>query len=313
MTNSNPLVSVGIMAYNRPEGLRQTLECITNQTYKNLQIVVSNNCSPDQEVESIMREYAAKDSRIVPYSQPINIGAGPNLLFVLAESTGEYFMWAADDDYWESNFIEEMLKLLQANQQALSAFCAVREKENLRITDYLDKYPGLSSPDVNKRLLTYLAWPEGANIKGSILYGLHRREKANIWFHKVWPRCNTKSIGHDIVMLYELLIMGPIVFSRQPLYTVTMGNVKYVGHVYGKNKFFWASLRLSLRKGFDTVVQREIFYLLVAKTMWQSRASKICFFYSLYTIIIRHLHALLAIVKYPIKKYCEKNKIKFSI
>ena len=46
-----PLVSVGIPTYNRPEGLRRTLECITKQTYKNLEIIVSNNCSSGPEIE----------------------------------------------------------------------------------------------------------------------------------------------------------------------------------------------------------------------------------------------------------------------
>jgi glycosyltransferase involved in cell wall biosynthesis len=299
---AEPLVSVGIMAYNRPEGLRQTLECVTGQTYKNLQIIVSNNCSPNPEVEAVMRAYAAKDSRIVPFSQPVNTGAGPNLLFVLDKSIGEYFMWAADDDYWESNFIEELLGLLQANPRAMLAFCAVREKENLRITDYLDKCPWLSSPDVNKRLLAYLSWPEGANTKGSILYGLHRRANINACLRQVWPYCDAKALGGDIVILYELLVRGPVVFSRQPLYTVTMGNVKYVAPVFKSENFFGAALVLAVRKGLFAIWRREKFYFLVSKTMWDSGASKICFFYSLYIAVIRHLHALWAVIKYPFKK-----------
>ncbi|MBU4370171.1 glycosyltransferase [Patescibacteria group bacterium] len=47
--NNQQLVSVGIPTYNRPESLRRTLECITSQTYKNLEIIISDNCSPNQE------------------------------------------------------------------------------------------------------------------------------------------------------------------------------------------------------------------------------------------------------------------------
>lgn len=64
MKNRLPLVSVGIPTYNRPEGLRQTLECITRQTYKNLEIIVSDNCSLESETEAIVREFMAKDSHI---------------------------------------------------------------------------------------------------------------------------------------------------------------------------------------------------------------------------------------------------------
>ena len=70
-----PLVSVGIPTYNRPEGLRRTLECITGQTYRNLEIIVSDNCSPDPEVERVVRSFMAHDARIQYFRQPENKGA----------------------------------------------------------------------------------------------------------------------------------------------------------------------------------------------------------------------------------------------
>ena len=74
MKNRLPLVSVGIPTYNRPEGLRRTLECITGQTYKDLEIIVSDNCSPGPETEAIAREFMAKDSRIQYFHQEENKG-----------------------------------------------------------------------------------------------------------------------------------------------------------------------------------------------------------------------------------------------
>ena len=70
--SKNPLVSVGIPTFNRPDGLRRTLECITNQTYKNLEIIVSDNCSPGPETEAVVREFMAKDRRIQYYRQENN-------------------------------------------------------------------------------------------------------------------------------------------------------------------------------------------------------------------------------------------------
>ena len=97
MTEKQPLVNVGIPTYNRPEGLRRTLECITNQTYKNLEIIVSDNCSSDTEVQKVAEEFVNKDNSIQYFRQEENKGAGFNLKFVLKEATGEYFMWAADN------------------------------------------------------------------------------------------------------------------------------------------------------------------------------------------------------------------------
>lgn len=109
-----PLVSVGIPTYNRPEGIKRTLECITGQTYRNLEIIVSDNCSPNPKEESIIRDFQKKDSRIQYFRQNENKGGPNNAKFVLEKATGEYFMWAADDDAWESFYIEKILKEFQS-------------------------------------------------------------------------------------------------------------------------------------------------------------------------------------------------------
>ena len=47
--NKHPLVSVGIPTYNRPKGLKRLLKQIQNQTYKNIEIIVSDNCSENEK------------------------------------------------------------------------------------------------------------------------------------------------------------------------------------------------------------------------------------------------------------------------
>lgn len=113
MANSKPLVSVGIPAYNRPEGLRRTLESITRQTYKNLEIIVSDNCSPDPNVEHIARDFQKLDNRIQYFRQTENTGAMSNFRFVLGKARGEYFMWAADDDFISEDFIWQAIQFFK--------------------------------------------------------------------------------------------------------------------------------------------------------------------------------------------------------
>lgn len=109
------LISVGVPTYNRPDGLKQTLDCLLRQTYTNLEIIVSDNCSSIQEVELLGREYAAKDARIRYFRQEMNKGAFFNFQFVLETSTGHGFMWLADDDYLSDNYIEECVRFLSQN------------------------------------------------------------------------------------------------------------------------------------------------------------------------------------------------------
>jgi glycosyltransferase involved in cell wall biosynthesis len=117
----NPLVTVGIPTYNRPEGLRKTLDCITRQTYGNLEIIVSDNCSQKPEVSAVVHDAMKTDPRIKFTIQERNMGALHNFKYVLEAATGDYFMWAADDDEWEPFFIETCFHELACGDGTLAA------------------------------------------------------------------------------------------------------------------------------------------------------------------------------------------------
>jgi glycosyltransferase involved in cell wall biosynthesis len=104
-----PLVSIGIPTYNRPDGLRRTLKHVTQQSYKNLEIIVSDNASLGVETESVVKEFCQSDRSIKYFRQDKNEGACFNFMFVLEKSTGDYFMWAADDDYFDSTDLVKRL------------------------------------------------------------------------------------------------------------------------------------------------------------------------------------------------------------
>jgi glycosyltransferase involved in cell wall biosynthesis len=119
-----PLVSVGMPVYNRLESTRRAIECILNQTYKNLEIIRSNDASPNPEMYEMLDEYAAKDSRIVLYHQPVDLQCYGNYAFVQYVSTGEFFMYAQDDDIWDPEFIELLLETLVKNPERAFALSA---------------------------------------------------------------------------------------------------------------------------------------------------------------------------------------------
>ena len=119
MQSSSSLVTVGIPTYNRPEGLERTLASITNQTYQYLEIIISDNFSERPEVLTIIKKYADQDKRISYYVQEKNISIVPNFQFLLDKAQGEYFMWAADDDNWDANFIEVCVKSMEGNKDVV--------------------------------------------------------------------------------------------------------------------------------------------------------------------------------------------------
>lgn len=111
----HPLVTIGLPTYNRAQGLKKTIECIQAQTYRNLEIIISDNHSTDGEVQQAIQAFAASDSRVQSFLQPENIGLENNFNFVFEKSTAGYFMWMSDDDYFEANYIEACVNFLKAN------------------------------------------------------------------------------------------------------------------------------------------------------------------------------------------------------
>lgn len=113
MEERSPLVTVGIPTYNRPKGLERTLQCILSQTYRNIRVIVSDNSSTDTDVLSVLQRYAAKDQRLQFVIQETNRSIVPNFQYLLDQAEGEYFMWAADDDYWDANFIATCVEAME--------------------------------------------------------------------------------------------------------------------------------------------------------------------------------------------------------
>ncbi|MFA7245496.1 MAG: glycosyltransferase family 2 protein [Candidatus Magasanikbacteria bacterium] len=171
---SQKLVSVGIPTYNRPEGLKRVLECITNQSYKNLEIIVSDNCSSYSEVVEVLLEFSAKDKRIKYFIQKENKGVSFNFDFVLKKATGEYFMWASDDDEWENNFIEVCVNLLEENKNAGVAFSNIVNIDSFN--HIVRTYPSFKKFTIKNnffRIIKYVLDPEILG-KANIIYGLYR-------------------------------------------------------------------------------------------------------------------------------------------
>jgi len=169
-----PLCSIGVPTYNRPSLLARALDEIRNQTYRNLEIIVSDNASPDPEVEALCRRVAAEDSRVRYFRQCENIGASANFEFVFREATAEFFMWAADDDRRSATYVETLVAAMQSRPMAaLCAMEACYETDDgvaAFFPQYAEIYHGIGS-NRKERILKVIAHLGTANIT----YGLFRR------------------------------------------------------------------------------------------------------------------------------------------
>lgn len=175
-SSRTPLVTVGIPTFNRPEGLRKTLEAICGQSYIHLEILVADNCSPDPEVGRMLEEFSKTDPRVRFYRQDSNIGAILNFFSVLDAAKGDFFMWAADDDWWHSDFIRVCVDLLSKSPGAAVALPRFRPIPHptgkIRLLPpSFEKIRDFEIPGTSERLSKYIGQKEAFG-KAHIIYGL---------------------------------------------------------------------------------------------------------------------------------------------
>lgn len=102
---NNIQVSVIIPVYNVEQYLRQCLDSVINQTYKDIEIIVINDCSPDNSLQ-IIEEYKQKDSRIRLINLEKNGGLANARNVGIKNSNGKYITFIDSDDWISDNNIE---------------------------------------------------------------------------------------------------------------------------------------------------------------------------------------------------------------
>jgi glycosyltransferase involved in cell wall biosynthesis len=190
---SDILISVGVPTFNRAALLERRLANIVAQTYQRIEIIVSDNASPDAAVEKVCARWSALDSRVRVFRQPENIGAYNNFLFVLDQARGRYFVWAADDDEWDDDYIGDALARIGDSQLQMP-----RAAVHYILTgkQYPIDLPCLTSTQsAFSNAVRYLS-----NAQPTLLYGLHDRDALN----QIIPR-NTFDLS-DMLIVYKAIL-----------------------------------------------------------------------------------------------------------
>lgn len=104
MTTATPLVTIAIPTYNRAGiYLPQALASAVGQTYQNLEIIVSDNCSTDDTCRLMSGQ---TDPRIRYYRHQKPLVPNDNFNFCLRQARGKYFLLLLDDELIDPTFVE---------------------------------------------------------------------------------------------------------------------------------------------------------------------------------------------------------------
>jgi glycosyltransferase involved in cell wall biosynthesis len=121
MVNNNPRVSIGLPVYNGEKYLKVAIDSILCQTFKDFELIISDNASTDQ-TEAICREYSERDSRIRYSRLPNNLGVTKNFNRVFEMSEADLFRWATADDFIAPQLVEKCIEVLDAEPETVLCY-----------------------------------------------------------------------------------------------------------------------------------------------------------------------------------------------
>lgn len=269
---TQPLVTIGIPTYKRPELLKRALACVASQDYANLEVLVADNCTPGHVVQDVVDTFKSKIERLTFIKRQENIGPFKNFINLIGDANGEYFMWLADDDEISSNYVSELVSLLEQNPDASSAtgnwvLMLDEEKRKLMPTS---RFPQKSA---FVRALRFVWKSDDA-----FFYGLHRTaaiRKAS--FPGYWWPNKEVLVNWAYVFLLDMVLNGRVLISSD--LSVQFINHDYTSKNYGeKHSRLVTTLqylvrRLNVHYFFLMKIGRSINPLAVLPIFWVSVAA----------------------------------------
>lgn len=211
--SSQPLVSICIPVYNGEKFIDETVKDCLNQTYKNIEIIFSDNCSTDRTVEMI-KSY--NDPRIKIFSNYTNIGLLANFKKVFTYATGKYMSFLGADDGMEPTCIEKAVNILEAPENKdivlVNTYIQIINDENKTV--FIKKFIFGGGKFSGK-------W----GIRSNFLYGSNTIGEPNgsVWRKETYDKLpepkfnNGNTWTTDLDLKFELLLYGNTYVIPEPL------------------------------------------------------------------------------------------------
>lgn len=145
-----PLISIAVPAYQTPvEFLKQMIESLISQTYPEWELCIANSSPDNEEMQRVLADYSAKDSRVRFCNLKENLGIAENTNRAFSMAKGEFMGLLDHDDLLAPNALYEIVQALQDHPQADALYT-----DEDKVTTEMDEHfqPHLK-PDFNLDLL----------------------------------------------------------------------------------------------------------------------------------------------------------------
>ena len=203
---SEPLVTIGIPAFQKERHLRATLDAALAQTHRHLEVLVADNASTDA-TRAIAADYAARDARVRIVHHRRNLGSRRNFNVVFELAQGDFFVWGRGHDVWHPDFVAAAVELLARDPRLVLVHSACREIDG----DDRDLGPVVEDLDTRGLALPQRLRACWLSLLGPATLGVIRRtamDRTNLY---------QDLAGCDLVFLLELAREGTFAFVDRPL------------------------------------------------------------------------------------------------
>jgi len=179
-------VFIGMPAYNGSRFIREAIESIRSQSHTDWKLFISDDCSTD-DTALICGEFTKIDRRITYMRQPKNIGMFANFKYVLDQADTEYFMWAAQDDIREKDYLSVCVETLDRNVDlGLATTCLAAIDSYGRTLIEETELRKFSGKPVFGQVARYVLQPEILG-KCNLMYGVYRTSAAKMTW-EIYPQ-----------------------------------------------------------------------------------------------------------------------------
>lgn len=161
--NNQPLVTVYIPTYNRVELLKRAVQSVQKQTYKNLEIIIVDDCSTDG-THDYLKLLKKEDKRVRYFLKEKNSGACVSRNIAIEHASGEFITGLDDDDYFLENRIYNFYNAYKMKDDNIVALFTPNIKSKSRSL-FKNKLLHLISKKVVKKRDLY-----GANYIGNQIF-----------------------------------------------------------------------------------------------------------------------------------------------
>lgn len=257
------LASIIIPVYNVEPYLKECLDSVLNQNYKNLEILVVDDGSTDQS-GSICDSYCY-DPRVIVFHQP---NGGPSVArnTALNHASGEYIFFVDSDDFIQPDMVSKAVASLEENNADIVIFGHIEIYGNGHEEIRFPNDPGLSTIEIQKRLISDEMENYSCNKAFRSYLWKDRRFPTGIRFEDLATIPHVAKSAKKIVTLHELLyyyrihdssyihaqkynpthdyLMIKVLRSLEPL-ALSMNDPQVTAHLRGK--ILYTSIKLVMR------------------------------------------------------------------